>query len=209
MIDAPFLTNHDKIRLATQLAGDRAWLRSAAAILLTLPGAPFLYYGEEVGLENGPGSKDESKRTPMPWNAAAGGGFTTGTPWFDFAPGQETANVEAESADPGSLLSWYRRLILVRHGSAALRKGSLTMLDPMSSPESSQVLAFVRTAGKERVLVVHNLGSSEVEAGPYGLAAKSVEPLLVTAGRAGAPTRTPQGWTMRLPAGGSGVWRLR
>jgi glycosidase len=206
VIDAPFLTNHDNVRLATQLAGNPAWLRSAAAILLTLPGAPFLYYGEEVGLANGPGGKDEFKRTPMPWDASAGGGFTTGTPWLAFAPGQATANVAAESGDPGSLLSWYKRLILLRHGSEALRKGGLTMLSPALS---TQVLAFVRTAGKERVLVIHNLGSSEVEAGPYALKAKSAEPLLVSAGRAGAPTKAPEGWTVRLPAGGIGVWRLR
>jgi len=170
---------------------------------LTLPGAPFLYYGEEVGLENGPGGKDEFKRTPMPWDATAGGGFTTGKPWFDFAPGKETANVAAESADPGSLLAWYRRLIRVRHGSEALRKGGLRMLSPLSA----QVLAFVRTAGGERVLVVHNLGSSEVEAGPYALAGKRAETLLAVGSR--APTRTAKGWKVRLPAGGSGVWRLR
>ena len=74
---------------------------------------------------------------------------------------------------------------------------------------AGQVLAFVRTAGKERVLVIHNLGSSEVEAGPFSLPAKSAEPLLVSAGRAGAPTRTPEGWKVRLPAGGIGIWRLR
>src|SRR5262249_33899871 len=62
--DAPFLTNHDHVRIATQLGNDPGKLRDAAAILLTLPGAPFIYYGEEVGLQNGPGSEDEWKRTP-------------------------------------------------------------------------------------------------------------------------------------------------
>jgi len=66
--DAPFLTNHDMVRVATQLERDPGRLRSAAAVLLTLPGTPFLYYGEEVGLENGPTRGDESKRTPMPWS---------------------------------------------------------------------------------------------------------------------------------------------
>jgi glycosidase len=88
VIDAPFLTNHDQTRLATLLAGDPARLRSAAAVLLTLPGAPFLYYGEEVGIQNGAGRSDEYKRTPMPWNASPGGGFTTGQPWIDLAPGR-------------------------------------------------------------------------------------------------------------------------
>jgi glycosidase len=202
VIDAPFLTNHDQIRLADQL-GEVERNRSAAAILLTLPGAPFLYYGEEIGLRNIPGGKDEFKRTPMPWDASPGGGFTAGTPWFDFAPGKETANVAAESGDSGSLLSWYRNLIHIRRGSEALRKGDLRLLDPVSP----QVLAYVRTAGKEQVLVVHNLGASEIEAGPFDVAGKRAEALL-PAGPA-APARTAEGWKVRLPAGASGVWRVR
>ncbi|HSP07410.1 MAG TPA: alpha-amylase family glycosyl hydrolase, partial [Acidobacteriota bacterium] len=84
--DAPFLTNHDQVRLATVLSNNMDQLKNAAAILLTLPGAPFLYYGEEVGLQNGPTQGDESKRTPMPWNHEPGGGFTTASsPWFPFA----------------------------------------------------------------------------------------------------------------------------
>lgn len=66
--DVPFLTNHDNVRVATELGGDAGKLRSAAAVLLTLPGTPFLYYGEEVGLENGNAKDgDPAKRTPMPW----------------------------------------------------------------------------------------------------------------------------------------------
>jgi glycosidase len=203
VIDASFLTNHDQIRLADQV-GSVDHNRTAAAILLTLPGAPFLYYGEEIGLHNIPGGKDEFKRTPMPWDASAGGGFTMGTPWFDFAPGKETANVAAESGDPGSLLSWYRRLIHVRHSSEALRTGSLKLL---SSADQS-VLAYVREAGKERVLVVHNLSSGEVEAGPFDVPGSRAEALLASAGLA-APSRAAGGWTVRLPAGASGIWRLQ
>jgi alpha-amylase len=205
-IDAPFLTNHDQVRAASVLADKPAALRSAAAVLLTLPGAPFLYYGEEVGLQNGKGGDDKFKRTPMPWDASEGGGFTTGKPWFDFAPGRETANVKAEQSDPGSLLSWYRRLLRVRHGSAALRSGSLTLLSP--ADRRTPLLAFVRAAGGERVLVVHNLGTEEIEAGPYAVPGQRAEPLLALAGGT-APVRGPEGWTVRMPAGASGVWRLR
>src|SRR5207245_3297824 len=111
-IDAPFLTNHDQTRLATVLGNDAGKLRNAAAILLTLPGAPFLYYGEEVGLQNGPTSADESKRTPMPWSSS--GGFTTGTPWFPYATGLAVNNVASQTNDPGSLLSYYRNWIAAR-----------------------------------------------------------------------------------------------
>ena len=196
VIDAPFLTNHDMVRVATNLKDDAARLRSAAAILLALPGAPFLYYGEELGMQNGPGGEDEQKRTPMPWDASAGGGFTTGTPWHGLAPGHETANVAAETRDPGSLLSHYRRLIRLRHGSRALRRGRLELLTT-----EGPVLAYLLTDGDERVLVAHNLGDEPVRA---ALAAPGVaQPLLVPDGALLAPDG------VALPGHGSGIWRLK
>ncbi len=204
IIDTPFLTNHDQQRVATQLGGDPAKLRTAAAILLTLPGAPFLYYGEEVGLQNGPGSQDEYKRTPMPWDDSPGGGFTTGQPWYGFAPGKETANVAAQTGDPNSLLSYYRRLIQVRHTSAALKKGDFNLLTP--GDRSAPVLAFTRLSGKERVLVVHNLTSGEAQAGPFTIPGKRMDLLF---GPAVKPVKGKDGWTVTLPAGASGVWRVR
>ena len=152
--DVPFLTNHDQKRVASSLK-DPAKLRSAAAVLLTLPGTPFLYYGEELGLQNGPGDKDEEKRTPMPWDGSEGGGFTTGTPWHSFAPGQEVTNVKAQAGDPRSLLSRYRDLIRARHVSPALAHGDLTLVQ-----REGPVLAFLRAADGERVLVAHNLGDA-------------------------------------------------
>jgi Alpha amylase, catalytic domain len=70
--DAPFLASHDQVRVATMVGGQSGKLANAAALLLTLPGSPFLYDGEVVGLQNGTTVNDEAKRTPMPWNAAAG-----------------------------------------------------------------------------------------------------------------------------------------
>src|SRR5205085_6987473 len=119
------LTNHDQRRIASELSDDPGKLRSAA-VLLTLPGTPFLYYGEEIGLDNGPGSDDEWKRTPMPWDASAGGGFTTAwRPWQSFAPGHERTNVAAQAGDPSSLLSRYRTLLRLRHASETLRRRQL------------------------------------------------------------------------------------
>ena len=205
VIDTPFLTNHDQTRLATQLGNDSTKQRLAAAILLTLPGAPFLYYGEELGLQNGAGGQDQFKRTPMPWDSNPSVGFTTAPkPWFDFAPGWRTTNVAAETGDLGSLLSHYRRLIRLRHSSPALMKGSLTVLSPTRS--STPVLAFLRETGGERVLVLHNMGTAEIHAGPYDLKAGSVERLF---GAEGESVKGAEGWSFRLPAGASGVWRLK
>ena len=198
--DVPFLTNHDMRRVASDLKDDPGQLRSAAAVLLTLPGTPFLYYGEEVGLQNGTTDDDEAKRTPMPWNATPGGGFTTGTPWQRFAPGRDTANVAAQTGDPASLLSHYRRLVRARHASPALAHGELSLLS-----SEGPLLAFVSTSGPERVLVVHNLGAAPVRT-PLPVAAKGVAPIYATPG---ASVAIHGGEALvELPAHGSGIYRL-
>ena len=201
-VDAPFLTNHDQIRIGTQLGGDGAKLRLAAAILLTLPGAPFLWQGEELGMQNGPGTDDEWKRTPFPWDSTPGGGFTSARPWQGFAPGKETANVAAETADPGSLLSRYRALIRARHGSEALRTGDLGLL-----PAGLPVLAYVRRGGGETVLVAHNLGAAEATLAAPGLPGSVAEPLLADPGAALA--KDGAAWRAALPPRSSGIWRIR
>lgn len=202
--DAPFLTNHDNVRVATELQNDARSMRSAAAILLTLPGAPFLYYGEEIGLQNGPTPNDEAKRTPMPWDGSEGSGFTRGKPWFPFAPGKEKANVAAEVRDPDSLLQRYRRLIHVRKASAALRSGGLKLLTAQGHP--SPVLAFLREASDERVLVVHNLGDAQAAAGPFPIGAATLEKLFTDPGTA-EPSASAGAWKISLPGHATGIWR--
>ncbi len=202
--DAPFLTNHDQIRLASQLGGDGARLRSAVAVLLTVPGSPFLYYGEEVGLANGSADSDDRlKRTPMPWDASPGGGFTTGTPWFPFSPGRDTANVARETGDPSSLLSRYRMLIRARHSSPALANGGIQVL----ASGSSQVLAFLRTTPDEKVLVVHNLSGSFQNAGPFAAAAAASETVFADSGA--TLDLVGGAWRVSLPAHASAIWRLK
>ncbi len=201
IIDAPFLTNHDQTRLATVLGNDGGKLRNAAAILMTLPGAPFLYYGEEVGLQNGPTTADESKRTPMPWSSL--GGFTTSTPWFAYAPGLATQNVTSETNDAHSLLSYYRNWISTRKHSEALLTGDITLLET-----GPQVLAFVRDSGNERVLVVHNLSNSTVTAAPLAVNATTFSRIYTDDGVTD-PSVSAGVWSVGLPPHTSGVWRAR
>ncbi|MCK6546266.1 DUF3459 domain-containing protein [Myxococcota bacterium] len=175
--DVPFLTNHDMKRVATQLEEDTGKLKSAAALLLTLPGTPFLYYGEEVGLRNGPIDHDEAKRTPMPWDASVGGGFTTGTPWYTFAPGKESTNVAAQEKSADSLLQHYRRLIQLRQRTPVLRRGELRLV-----AADGPVLAFLRTRGRDRALVVHNLGATPLQTELRNLNTAKASPLFATPG---------------------------
>jgi alpha-amylase len=196
VIDAPFLTNHDQTRIATVLGNDRARLRSAAAILLTLPGMPFVYYGEEVGMRNGPASNDEAKRTPMPWTPL--GGFTTGTPWHAYSPDTATENVATQWNDPSSMLSHYRNWIAARKRSSGLSKGDITPLDT-----DPRVLAFIRQSADERVLVVHNLSGTAVEV-PVAAHGASFVKVFADPGVA-----DPRDGAVALAPHSSGAWEIK
>jgi glycosidase len=183
---APFLRNHDQTRTLTLLGGDVAGAKLAATLLLTLPGLPFVYYGEEIGVT---GDKpDERLRTPMQWNRGPAAGFTRGTPWEALQPDSLTTNVEAQEADTGSLLSLYRRLIQLRAANPALGSGELVPL----TASSAAVAAYVRRAGDHAVLVVANLGTA-----PLSGVTLSSGGSVLAAGRyalrsmLGGPTATP------------------
>jgi glycosidase len=128
----------------------------AATLLLTLPGLPFVYYGEEIGMS---GDKPDPRlRTPMQWSAGQAAGFTTGTPWERLQPDTQAINVAIEGADPNSLLSLYRQLIHLRSSNEALATGRLVPL----TAGSTEVIAYLRRAGDNAVLVVANLGAAPV-----------------------------------------------
>ncbi|MEA2673246.1 MAG: alpha-amylase [Chloroflexota bacterium] len=149
-----FLSNHDQPRIMTQLRGDVSAAATSAATLLTLPGTPFIYYGEELGMV---GDKpDEQIRTPYPWTAAGPGhGFTTGTPWEPFAASADVANAASERADPASLLSTYRDLVRLRAAHPTL--ATAPVLAVTASDSHVAVSLRVESNG-ERLLVLQNLG---------------------------------------------------
>ena len=157
------LSNHDFDRLATRVGPEN--LRAAAVLLLTLPGAAFVYQGDEVGLTNGPGHEPpydragrDRVRHPMQWDASPLGGFTTGEPWLPPVDPRER-NVADERGDPGSLLELYRRLLALRRtlgrgfrlldaepGVVAFERGDHTVAvnttaEPRTAPAGEPVLA--------------------------------------------------------------------
>jgi glycosidase len=148
-----FLTNHDQDRVLNVLGHDEEKNKVAAGIYMMLPGIPFVYYGEEIGMI-GSGAH-EYIRSPMQWTDGANAGFTTGTPWQPINDNYEQFNVLVEDADAGSLLSWYRKLIAVRSETTALRRGAHFTLASSVSP----VLAFVRSYEQQDVLCLANTSS--------------------------------------------------
>lgn len=148
---AIFLTNHDQNRVMDELNGDLNKAKRAATLLLTLPGTPFLYYGEEIGLM---GRKpDENLRRPMQWSGDANAGFSTVDPWREPAVDFPEKNVAAQTGDGNSLLSHYRYLITLRNQEAALRTGSGYSV----SSTNHAVLAYLRAADDQAILVINNL----------------------------------------------------
>jgi alpha-amylase len=151
---SPFISNHDQTRVMTKLGGDRARARVAAVLMLTMPGTPFVYYGEEIGMT---GAKPDPRlRTPMQWSSGRGAGFTRGTPWEALQADSQTTTVAAEDHDPSSLLNLYRRLIRLRDASSPLAVGALIPL----ATSSDAVTAYLRRDGPRAVLVIANLGAA-------------------------------------------------
>jgi alpha-glucosidase len=162
------LGNHDKPRLATRL-GDAA-SRTAAMLLLSLPGAVFVYNGDELGLHNVPIPPDQARdnfehnvpgmglgrdpeRTPMQWNAERYAGFSTHTPWLPVASDASTHNVASLGQDPHSILTLYREMIALRRRQPALHEGGYR---PCTSGHAD-VFCFQRTSPTETIAVYLNL----------------------------------------------------
>jgi glycosidase len=134
-------------------------------MLLTLPGTPFLYYGEEIGMV---GKKpDEDIRLPMQWDRRENGGFTTGTPWRALNDDAAVKNVEAQLADPNSLLAHYRTLIALRQSQPALRNGETFKM----KSANRAVLPYLRATDEQILLVVNNLRDEPTDA--YALTLES------------------------------------
>ncbi len=153
---ATFLTNHDQNRVMSVLGGSIEKAKVAAALMLTAPGTPFIYYGEEIGME---GMKpDEQIRRPMQWSAAINGGFTTGIPWEPLDPNYPIANVSGKMANPQSLLAYYRSLIALRRQHSALSGPDVKMI----SPNNLGVYSVLRYNEDEQILVVTNLSKTPV-----------------------------------------------
>jgi maltose alpha-D-glucosyltransferase/alpha-amylase len=150
-------------RLAPLLGNDRARIELANSLLFTLPGAPVIYYGDEIGMGDNIWLDDRNGvRTPMQWSAGTNAGFSTAAPDELYAPviddevhGYRQVNVEAEQADPTSLYHLMQHMIQVRKEQPALGRGDVRFLEGIDPA----VLAFLRTHQGETILAAHNLAS--------------------------------------------------
>jgi len=151
-------------RLAPLLDNSRKEIELAHALLLSLPGSPCLYYGDEIGMGDNIWLPDrDSVRTPMQWTPDRNAGFSTADPGKLYLPLVQSlvhhyshTNVEAQLAQPTSLLHWVRGMLTVRRRHPALGKGDFQVVQT----DNEAVLAFLRTTDDEQLLCVANLAST-------------------------------------------------
>jgi len=151
-------------RLAPLMENDLDRIKLMNSLLLSMPGSPIIYYGDEIGMGDNIFLGDRNGvRTPMQWSPDRNAGFSRADPQRLFLPaiqdpiyGFEAVNVEAQARDPGSLLNWMRRMLAVRKTSRAFGRGKLTFL----RAGNRKILAYLRELGDEAILCVANLGRS-------------------------------------------------
>ena len=150
-------------RLAPLLDNDRRRIELMNGMLMSLPGTPIIYYGDEIGMGDNVNLGDRhGVRTPMQWDGGWNGGFSTADPEGLYSPlmlnpvyGYQAINVQSQKRFDHSLLSWMKRLIKTRKATPVLGRGSIQFL----YPANHRVLAYMRKLGNETVLAVNNLSS--------------------------------------------------
>jgi len=151
-------------RLAPLVDNDRRRIELLNCLLLTLPGSPIIYYGDEIGMDDNVYLGDRNGvRTPMQWSSDRNGGFSTAAEGTLYLPviadpvyGYQAVNVAAQARQPASLLSTMRRLIAARRTSPVFGRGTIAFL----RPRNQKVLAYLRRHGRETVLIVANLSGA-------------------------------------------------
>ena len=151
-------------RLAPLLDNDRRRIELMNGMLMSMPGTPIIYYGDEIGMGDNIYLGDRNGvRTPMQWNGGWNGGFSNADPESLYSPpilnpvfGYQAVNVLSQRRTPHSLLSWMKHIINTRRSTPVFGSGSIRFL----YPANHRILAYVRQLGRETVLVVNNLSSA-------------------------------------------------
>jgi maltose alpha-D-glucosyltransferase/alpha-amylase len=151
-------------RLAPMMNNDRRRIELLNGLLMSMPGTPIVYYGDEIGMGDNVYLGDRNGvRTPMQWNGGSNAGFSTADPERLYAPvvsnavyGYPVINVDSQQRSEHSLLNWMKSLIQVRNAFRVFSRGTIQFLNP----SNHRVLAYIRQFGGETVLVVNNLSSS-------------------------------------------------
>lgn len=191
-VDATFLTNHDQNRIGSDLQGDISKMKLAASVLLTLPGTPFIYYGEEIGML---GKKpDENIREPFLWDEKDKDDGQCSWIKAEYSVYGKVTPLKEQKGNQQSLYNHYKRLIQVRNHFTALRLGEAE-ISPLSDMKH---IIYTMKFKDEKIIVVHNLADKAFEIDPM-MIAKGNHEVIFADGEGGSFA----GKIMNIPAGTS------
>jgi alpha-amylase len=204
---ATFVSNHDQFagqRLWDQVGGHEVQYKLAAATYLLLPGTPFVYYGEHIGMSGVTGLRDDPKiRGPLSWTPdPKNGGFSTGQPYRALASNVATHHVQGQEQSAGSIWAFYRDMLALRNSRTSIARGSYEF-----AQAQGQLMAYQRRMGKEHSLVVINYGPQAATLAVEGLAAQATLRRLYPHGGA-KPVQRLQAHRLTVPAQSVQVFAL-
>jgi alpha-amylase len=153
-IDAPFLSNHDMARIANTLVNDPDKIKTAAGLLMTMNGSPFVYYGEEIGM-NSSGTKDENKRIPMVWSKTDTTGMTKGPADMDAGIESPFPAEDEQEKDKDSILSYYKNALRLRNQNPEIARGTIEKVEDLCKDSQA---AITKTYQDSTIGIVYNLG---------------------------------------------------
>ena len=157
-IDAPFLTNHDQVRVANNLQSNPDNLKMAAGLLMMMNGNPFVYYGEEIGMKS-TGQQDENKRLPMRWSDSDSEGMTQGPKGCESDLEMAFSGVKEQLEDPLSLLNYYKRALRLRNENPEIARGTVSIVDSVTDGD---IAAITKEYDESKIAVVYNTSQEDV-----------------------------------------------
>ncbi len=153
-IDAPFISNHDTTRVSAQCVNDEDQMKMSAGMLLTMNGSPYVYYGEEIGM-NSMGTKDENKRLPMQWSVTDTQGITTPPDNVDPVE-QKFPPVDEQMKDPLSLYNYYKRAVRIRNENPEIARGDISVIEELCTKDIS---AIKKVYEGSEIVILYNINS--------------------------------------------------
>jgi glycosidase len=166
-IDSPFISNHDNTRVSAQCVNDEKLMKMAAGLLMTMNGSPFVYYGEEIGM-NSKGDKDENKRLPMNWSKTDTTGITNPPSGADEVE-QQFAPLDEQLQDPLSIVNYYKRAIRIRNENPEIARGEMSAIDSLIT---ENIAAVKKVYEGSEIDIIYNInteaGSVDLNAAGYG-----------------------------------------
>ena len=158
-IDAPFLTNHDQVRFANNVQSVENNMKMAAGLLLMMNGSPFVYYGEEIGMQSS-GKEDENKRLPMRWSDEDTSGIPNGPSGCKKDIEYKVEALDKQLEDPDSLLNYYKRALLIRNQNPEIARGKVEIIESLTNEKQAVI---TKSYEDSKIAIVYNTQEENCE----------------------------------------------